>query len=111
MRDPADTVTAELVLPAKRGRPPTGQAKTAAQRKRDQRFRDRHELSAAFDDPAKMVDMPTSSLCDALAVYVSRGHPALAGHIMAELARRSVANVTGKTPAWSCANTKAKHSM
>jgi hypothetical protein len=41
MQDPADTVTAELPLARKRGRPSTGEAMTPAQRKRAQRARDR----------------------------------------------------------------------
>lgn len=41
MQDPADTVTAELPLARKRGRPSTGDAMTPAQRKRAQRARDR----------------------------------------------------------------------
>lgn len=41
MKDLADTVTHELPLPRRRGRPSTGEAMTPAQRKREQRARDR----------------------------------------------------------------------
>lgn len=41
MKDQADTVTFELPLPRRRGRPSTGEALTPAQRKRAQRERDR----------------------------------------------------------------------
>lgn len=41
MKDQTDTVTQELTLPRRRGRPSTGEAMTPAQRKRAQRARDR----------------------------------------------------------------------
>lgn len=42
MKDAHDTSTADMhPTPPRRGRPPTGKAKSAAQRKREQRERDR----------------------------------------------------------------------
>lgn len=90
MKDPVDNVTQELVpLAKKRGRPPTGSAKTPAQRKADQRNRVRTGLTDAFSDPDKIALLPTSTLCEGLSVYVSSGWPALAAPILAELARRA----------------------
>lgn len=50
MKDPVDTVTVELKLAHRRGRPSTGQAMSAAERKREQRRRDRE--ASAHDDYA-----------------------------------------------------------
>ena len=42
MKDAHDTSTADMLpTPPRRGRPPTGQAKSAAERKREQRKKDR----------------------------------------------------------------------
>ena len=49
MKDPADNKTLPLIsetVTKKRGRPATGKAKTAAQRKAEQRKRDIHEIYA-----------------------------------------------------------------
>jgi CRP-like cAMP-binding protein len=89
MKDQADTVTLDLPLSSKRGRPSTGHALTPAERKRAQRKRDRHVMGEAFSDHARIAEIPTTSLCEALACYVSSGFPRLASVVMTELARRS----------------------
>ena len=90
MKDPADTAAQPLIPePKRRGRPPTGKAKSAADRKREQRQRARSDMFDAFGDPEKMRVIPTSTLCEGLSVYVSAGYPSVAGAIMRELARRA----------------------
>lgn len=55
MRDPADTVTADLLpSPKRRGRPKTGKAMTPAERKREQRNRDQGKISMLLDAPHKI---------------------------------------------------------
>jgi hypothetical protein len=90
MKDQADTITLDLPLSSKRGRPSTGHALTPAERKRAQRKRDRHVMFESFGDPARIAEISTSSLCEALAVYVSTGFPRVVAVVMRELARRSV---------------------
>lgn len=90
MQDPADTVTADLLVPVeapkrKRGRPATGQAKTAAQRKAEQRARDRQALGDRLDQAS------TRGLADELACAVAMGHVLSAKRFADELLRRAVA--------------------
>ena len=56
MKDAADNMTAELIpMPKKRGRPATGKAMTAAERKRAQRARDRRtDVRLIVDAPNKV---------------------------------------------------------
>lgn len=56
MKDAADNMTAELIpMPKKRGRPATGKAMTAAERKRAQRARDRRtDVGLIVDAPNKV---------------------------------------------------------
>lgn len=52
MRDPADTITAELIpSPKGRGRPKTGKAMTPAERKAAQRKRDRKAVALIVEKP------------------------------------------------------------
>ena len=52
MKDPADTITAELIpSPKGRGRPKTGNAMTPAERKAAQRKRDRKAIALILDKP------------------------------------------------------------
>lgn len=65
MIDPKDTVTGDLIggLPKRRGRPPSGCAKSGAERMRDMRRRDLRANSLA--------DMTTTGLLELLAWSVS----------------------------------------
>lgn len=52
MKDPADTLTAELIQsPKGRGRPKTGKAMTPAERKAAQRKRDRKSVALIVEKP------------------------------------------------------------
>ena len=51
MKDLADTKTMPLALPMKPGRPATGRAKTAAQRKAEQVARTRTKVAGSDDEP------------------------------------------------------------
>ncbi len=52
MKDPADTITAELIpSPKGRGRPKTGKAMTPAERKAAQRKRDRKAVALIVEKP------------------------------------------------------------
>lgn len=80
MIDPKDTATGDLVggIPKRRGRPPTGNAKTGAQRMRALRTRAVHRL----DD---LKSMPTSSLLEELACAYRRGNFVTFDQIVDEL--------------------------
>lgn len=55
MKDPADTVTSDLLpSPKRRGRPKTGKAMTPAERKRAQRNRDQGKIGMLLDAPHKV---------------------------------------------------------
>lgn len=84
MQDPADTVTAELPLARKRGRPSTGEALTPAQRKRAQRARDR--AASRTDD---YTSCTTERLLRDLGYAVAHGMPYIAQAIAAELHARA----------------------
>ena len=86
MQDPADTVTAELPLARKRGRPSTGDAMTPAQRKRAQRSRDRS--ASRVDDYASCT---TERLLRDLGYAVAHGMMYTAQGIAAELHNRAKA--------------------
>ena len=91
MQDPADTVTAELPLARKRGRPSTGEAMTPAQRKRAQRARDR---SASRTDD--YTSCTTERLLRDLGYAVAHGLPYIAQAIAAELFARAQSVYNGK---------------
>lgn len=88
MKDPIDTVTNELPLKAKRGRPATGTAKSAAERKAEQRQR-------AFERFQKGDDLETfttAMLCEMLPRMVKEGFPVCVETIAEELAKRATEN-------------------
>lgn len=93
MEDAANNKTLDTIEPAKkRGRPATGQAKSAAERKREQRKRDRHKISGAFGNKVDWSTITTSALCDELRNCAEGGFPSLATAIMKELAERAMEN-------------------
>jgi len=68
MKDPADTKTLELpevlgTITKKRGRPSTGKARTAAQRKSDQRANVRTKILAPESDGGKSSEIWTMQEC------------------------------------------------
>lgn len=88
MKDPIDTVTAELPLPRRRGRPATGAAKSPAERKRLQRMRD--ELARNTEDTT------ISGLCRELSRAVAAGRVQLVKIYTAQLLERAQAVVEAK---------------
>ena len=82
MIDPKDTATGNLVggIPKRRGRPPTGKAKTGAERMRAMRRRFR-----CADD---IKTIPTSILLEELAANLRGGFPANFDAIVDELRSR-----------------------
>ena len=88
MKDDTDKVTHELPLPAKRGRPAAnGKPMTAAERKREQRFRDRHATARC-----NYAEVTTSTLVSELAWMVHRGATSLVEEYTDELMRRAREN-------------------
>lgn len=88
MQDPADTVTADLPLKPKRGRPSTGSAKNAAERKAEQR----HRAVKSFHDGADLGTFTTAMLCEMLPGMIKEGLPNCVGAIAEELTRRASEN-------------------
>ena len=84
MEDHTDTVTHELPLPRRRGRPSTGEALTPAQRKRAQRARDREASST--DDYASCT---TERLLRELGFAVVHGLCFIAQAVASELQSRA----------------------
>ena len=84
MKDLTDTVTPELSLPRRRGRPSTGEAMTPAQRKRAQRSRDR--AASRTDD---YTSCTTERLLRDLGYAVVHGMPYIAQAIASELHARA----------------------
>ena len=93
MKDAANNKTLDMIETAKkRGRPATGQAKSAAERKREQRKRDSHKIAGAFGNKVDWSTITTSALCDELQKCTEGGFPGLAATIMKELAERAMEN-------------------
>lgn len=88
MKDPIDTVTHELPLKAKRGRPPTGTAKSAAERKAEQRQR----AIKRFLNGDELDTFTTAMLCEMLPSMVKEGLPVCVETIAEELAKRAAEN-------------------
>ena len=84
MKDPTDTKTADLPLPKKRGRPSTGAARTAAQRKQAQRERDR--AAVLYPDEANSVTV--TGLVEAIGRYAGRGNADLVEVLARDLVAR-----------------------
>lgn len=92
MKDTADKLTADLIEPAKkRGRPATGKALTAAERKRRQRERDRHSFTAIEGENGSQAphEMSMSALIENLSYAVSRGWAIDARKLADELVKRA----------------------
>lgn len=84
MKDAADNKTLELIpVPKKRGRPSTGQAKTAAQRMRELRHRSRQKITAPYHET------PLTVLYEMLRHAVSNGAVSICDRICEELKARS----------------------
>lgn len=93
MKDQADKVKAELIpMPKKRGRPATGKAMTAAERKRAQRERERQQIWGDFDIMGNWQNLTMTALLEGMASAVRAGSVGLVEMIAAELARRAAAN-------------------
>lgn len=75
-----------LAEPKRRGRPATGQAMSAAERKRKQR---RRAMSMVFNDLQKA---PLTSILSELSHHVSDGHVAEVQKIATELIKRAQTN-------------------
>lgn len=88
MQDPADTVTAELPLARKRGRPSTGKALTAAERKRIQRAREDAKLNEAFSTRDGLKALSTGHLLTELGRCMSGGYALQAQAILDEVQSR-----------------------
>lgn len=85
MKDPKDNKTISLIPdPKLRGRPSTGSAMTAAQRKAEQRKRDRQLVTNE-----NLTDATTTALCEQLQHRVSIGDVDLVKGITLELMKRA----------------------
>lgn len=85
-KQPEDTKTPDMIgEPKRRGRPATGKAMTAAERKRAQRERDRE----AFWKCTPAGEMSTTGLLESLAYAVNRGLSIDAKAIADELVKRA----------------------
>ncbi len=74
----------------KRGRPATGQAKSAAERKREQRERERGQIGQALSSAdLTMSAVTTTTLCDELAKAINGGYRQIARDLLAELTERA----------------------
>lgn len=98
MKDAADHLTAELIpAPKKRGRPATGNAMTAAERKRAQRERERQQIWGDFDIMGNWQTLTLTALLEGMASAVSSGSVVMVEMIGAELARRAQTNKDAKS--------------
>ena len=82
------------IEPKKRGRPATGKAMTAAERKRAQRERERQQIWGDFDIMGNWQNLTMTALLEGMASAVRAGSFVLVEMIAAELARRAAANKT-----------------
>jgi hypothetical protein len=82
------------IAPKKRGRPATGKAMTAAERKRAQRERERQQIWGDFDIMGNWQNLTMTALLEGMASAVRAGSVVLVEMIAAELARRAAANKT-----------------
>lgn len=91
-KQPEDTKTPDMIgEPKRRGRPATGKALTAAERKRRQRERDRHSLTAIEGENGSRAphEMSMSALIENLSYAVSRGWAIDARELADELVKRA----------------------
>ena len=77
---------------AKRGRPATGKAMTAAERKRAQRERDRKQICDRFHIMGNWENITMTALLEGMASAVRAGSALLVEKIAGELARRATEN-------------------
>lgn len=96
MKDPMDTVTHELPLKAKRGRPATGTAKSAAQRKAEQRQR----AFKRFQNGDDLDTFTTAMLCEMLPGMVKEGLHHCVVTIAEELTKRADENYSRSEEGW-----------
>lgn len=92
MKDASDTQTLDLIpTPKKRGRPSTGNALSAAERKRKQRRKAelRYMPGSSLEIDAHMATLSTTALCDTLSKMVSSGFVVFAEDVCRELMRRA----------------------
>ena len=88
MKDAHDTSTADMLpTPPRRGRPPTGQAKSAAERKREQRKKDRMRPVAEWS---------METLLRAVATATRAGDVGTLAAGCAELKRRALIAATAR---------------
>lgn len=87
MKDPADTKTVDMLhQPKRRGRPPTGTAMSAAERKRKQRRADlNRSFSHAMSDGKPVT---VTGLIEAIGRAAHAGHPSLVMQYAQQLADR-----------------------
>jgi len=93
-KQPEDDKTIDILGEKKRrGRPATGQAMTAAERKRRQRERDRHSFAAIEGESGSRAphEMSMSALIENLSYAVSRGWAIDARDLADELVKRAQA--------------------
>lgn len=90
MKDPTDSKTLDMhPVPKRRGRPPTGTAKTPAQRKAEQRERDRMLLAGSeviVEHDGSHVTV--TGMVEAIGRAAAAGNADLIEHLAAELAQR-----------------------
>lgn len=90
MIDRNDKQTQDAFPAKRRGRPPTGNAMTAAEKKRAQRERD--QFAYWGDTKPDMSAITQTGLLEILAKAVSLGQPHLAKQVADELVRRAKIN-------------------
>lgn len=91
-KQPEDTKTPDMIgEPKHRGRPATGNAMNAAERKRAQRMRDRHAFKAIEGESGKKEpkDMSVTALIENLQHAVSKGWAIDARELADELVKRA----------------------
>jgi len=87
-KDKNDNKTIDAFPAKKRGRPATGSAMTAADRKRQQRLRDANIFSGELD----IKDVTVTALIENMSSAVSSGNSGALSMIYKELARRTKLN-------------------
>lgn len=98
-KQPEDTKTPDmLAAQKKRGRPATGSAKTAAERKREQRIRDREKVwgDAAITGNDQISSLTMDGLLEAIRETTAKGLDALLAPLLAEVMHRAQTNKRDK---------------
>lgn len=83
----------EATTKPKRGRPPTGEAKSAAERKRHQIERDRFIVWASAEERGDLTeqDLTLGGLIEGIRQCITKGQPAILAGLLAEAMRRTEA--------------------